>query len=117
MMRLRLVLHEVGHVGGHVEELIGKLVILRHYLVHADVNVLGLLQGWMVRVLATVWSGAGRHWASHAHSMPVSLRELLSILVEGLIGRIEATTDALVTTMSTIAPSSTSWVVASFHWV
>ena len=110
-------MHQVGHVGGHVEELIGKLVVLRHYLVHADVNVLGLLQGRMVRVLTAVWSGTGYHWASHAHSVPVSLRKLLSVLVEGLIWRVEAATDALVATVSTIAPSSTSWVVASFHWV
>jgi len=115
LMRFRLVLNQVGHVGRHVEEFIGELVVLGHYLVHADVYVLGLLESWMVRVLTAVWSSSRNHRSSHAHTMPISLCELLSVLVKWLIGWVKSTTYALMASVSSIASSSASRMIASFH--
>lgn len=115
LMWLRLVLNQVGHVSRHVEEFVGKLVVLRHYLIHADVYVLGLLEGWVVRVLATVWSSSRSHRSSHTHAMSISLCELLSVLVKWLIGWVKSATYALMASVSSIASSSTSGMIASFH--
>lgn len=115
LMRLRLVLNQVGHVSRHVEEFVGKLVVLRHYLVHADVYVLGLLEGWVVRVLTAVWSSSRNHRSSHTHTMSISLCELLSVLVKWLIGWVKSTTYALMASVSSIASSSASRMIASFH--
>lgn len=91
--RFGSVMDEVLHVSWHVEKLTGEawcvLVSLRNNLVHANIEVLGLLKRRMILLLEVLRltrrrSCAWNHWAHHTLTYTICLGELLL----GLGGRL-----------------------------
>ena len=83
--RLASPVDHVRYVSRHVEEIVGEgrrvlVTSLGNDLVHAYVEILRLLKGWMVLelliLLARRGSRARCHW-TQAHSMAIRLRKLL----------------------------------------
>jgi hypothetical protein len=82
----------VRYVSRHVEEIIRKgrgilVNSLGNDLVHTYVEILRLLEGWVVLELLILlvwrWGRSWCHWAQ-AHTMAISLRKLLLGMPHGL---------------------------------
>jgi hypothetical protein len=68
-----LTIYHIGDISRQIKEFIGQSthILRRNYLVHTDVEILGLLK--CRRVILRGWSSSWNHRACHAHAMAVSL--------------------------------------------
>jgi len=109
------------NIGLHIKHIVVlHLLILIYgrwnYLVHAYVEVLGLLQCRVVLHLLIVRLIRSWYHCSHAHPMPVGLRKLIlwNGLVQNTVGWLKSAScaaETLVRPMASIAAVSASWVI------
>ena len=88
-----MTIDHIGNISGHAKEILCQStnVLRRDYLVHTDVEILGLLKGrWMI---LRGWRSSWNHRTNHTHTMAICLGEWM---LHGLIHHELACSSALV---------------------